>query len=119
MLEGKGEDKDKFEKAIKAAEKLGEAIANTTDKIMEMRKDLDLKQVMIMATSRCHDEPFKAEKLRCECPLWWFPHAFNTKKDISPLRYLLFENVARLAAIFKKWCISRPTVSRGSFREIY
>lgn len=36
----------KFEKAVKAADNLGDTIANTTDKIMEMRKDIDGKQVI-------------------------------------------------------------------------
>lgn len=46
LLEGNGADTAKFEKALKAADKLGETIANTTDKMMEMRKDIDGKQVI-------------------------------------------------------------------------
>lgn len=45
MLEGNGGDPVKFEKAVKAADRLGEKIAKTTDKIMNMRKDVDEKQV--------------------------------------------------------------------------
>lgn len=45
MHEGNGADDKAFNKAVKAADKLGEAIAKTTDKIMEMRKDIDGKQV--------------------------------------------------------------------------
>lgn len=45
MQAGDGADPKAFEKAAKAADKLGEAIAMTTDKIMEMRKDIDGKQV--------------------------------------------------------------------------
>lgn len=46
MQEGAGADPKSFERAMKAADKLGEAIARTTDKIMEMRKDIDSKQVL-------------------------------------------------------------------------
>lgn len=46
LKEGQGADPAKFEKAVKAADKLGDTIAKTTDKIMEMRKDLDEKQVI-------------------------------------------------------------------------
>lgn len=45
MEDGVGADPAKFEKAVKAADKIGERIARTTDKIMEMRHDLDAKQV--------------------------------------------------------------------------
>eukprot|EP00904_Undaria_pinnatifida_P003525 jgi/Undpi1/13173/HiC_scaffold_8.g02835.m1 len=47
FLDGNGADPKKFEKAVKAADKLGEAIAKTTDKIMEMRKDINGKQACV------------------------------------------------------------------------
>lgn len=46
MEEGVGADPAKFQKAVKVADKLGERIAKTTDKIMEMRNDIDGKQVL-------------------------------------------------------------------------
>lgn len=42
---GAGADPSSFQKAVKVADKLGERIARTTDKIMEMRQDIDGKQV--------------------------------------------------------------------------
>ncbi|CAM9323183.1 unnamed protein product [Ectocarpus sp. 12 AP-2014] len=47
--EGAGADESKFSKAVKAADKLGERIAKTTDKIMEMRQDIDGKQACVGA----------------------------------------------------------------------
>lgn len=49
--EGAGADESKFSKAVKAADKLGERIAKTTDKIMEMRQDIDGKQVQPLLCS--------------------------------------------------------------------
>eukprot|EP00752_Nemacystus_decipiens_P006748 g6063.t2 len=46
---GVGADPSKFQKAVKVADKLGERIARTTDKIMEMRKDIDGKQACVGA----------------------------------------------------------------------
>ena len=45
MFQGNGADPAKFENAVKAADELGAAIAKTTDKIMEMRKNINEKQV--------------------------------------------------------------------------
>lgn len=45
LEDGVGADPKKLKKAVKIADKLGERIARTTDKIMEMRKDIDGKQV--------------------------------------------------------------------------
>lgn len=45
LEDGAGADPRKFQKAVKVADKLGERIAKTTDKIMEMRNDIDGKQV--------------------------------------------------------------------------
>lgn len=45
LEEGVRADPAKFKKAVKVADKLGERIARTTDKIMEMRQDIDGKQV--------------------------------------------------------------------------
>lgn len=45
LEDGVGADPKKFQKAVKVADKLGERIARTTDKIMEMRQDIDGKQV--------------------------------------------------------------------------
>lgn len=50
--EGAGADESKFSKAVKAADKLGERIARTTDKIMEMRQDIDGKQVTLLGSVR-------------------------------------------------------------------
>ncbi|CAM9192623.1 unnamed protein product, partial [Discosporangium mesarthrocarpum] len=44
LLDGNGADPRQFAKSVKAADKLGEKIARTTDKIMEARKDIDAKQ---------------------------------------------------------------------------
>ena len=46
LEDGVGADPSKFQKAVKVADKLGERIARTTDKIMEMRQDIDGKQVL-------------------------------------------------------------------------
>ncbi|CAM9423368.1 unnamed protein product, partial [Scytosiphon promiscuus] len=47
LEEGVGADPSKFQKAVKASDKLGERIARTTDKIMEMRNDIDGKQACV------------------------------------------------------------------------
>eukprot|EP00903_Cladosiphon_okamuranus_P010786 g10192.t1 len=49
LEEGVGADPAKFKNAVKVADKLGERIARTTDKIMEMRQDIDGKQACVGA----------------------------------------------------------------------
>lgn len=51
LEDGLGADPSKLKKAVKIADKLGERIARTTDKIMEMRKDVDGKQVGAASTA--------------------------------------------------------------------
>lgn len=45
LLDGEGADAAKFSQAVKTADMLGDKIAKITDKIMDMRKDIDEKQV--------------------------------------------------------------------------
>lgn len=62
--DGAGADSSKFQDAVKVADKLGERIARTTDKIMEMRKDIVGKQVVTSLLLLSCDSQLLACKVR-------------------------------------------------------
>lgn len=76
---GAGADPKCFEKAVKEADKLGERIAKTTDKIMEMRKDIDGKQVatILPLLLPCDSQLFEKQDATCcyksahHLRCWW------------------------------------------------
>lgn len=94
LEDGVGADPSKFQKAVKVADKLGERIARTTDKIMEMRQDIDGKQVRSRPASGCwhyyillsfkHDRPKSRPKTKYLYVSWPPPGEGMLRAGVIP-----------------------------------